>query len=775
MFRKEMHGNQQKEREALLIREVLMKRCLYPLPGRFIRAPIGSKARNLRFLIKHCYAVPAAFVCPGFDFLDLDFLRRELERRTDDAMVYSVRSSADVEDGGAHSFAGQFKSILGVKGVESLLEAVKAVRSSAESPSVRRYMAENDIAKDRIRMAVIIQEMVQAVCSGVAFSKNPLTGFSEIIVEVWPGTGSGAGGEEPLRWVDKWGVWREKPEARWIPEEVLRKLVDQIRKIEKQYGQPVDVEWAYDGHILYFLQVRPITGIGIPVYSNAISKEMLPGIIKPLVWSVNTSLNNGLWVNLLKKVTGREVAKPEEMTGHFFGRAYFNMEVFGRVFEWFGMPRESFELLMGIEREGPARPKLVPGAKAIRFLPGCLKVGIGLMSLPRQIPDLEKTKKAQCKRLEEELSKNEELCDLLRIFYEVFAGIKPIIYFNVAVPLLVMAHHRMLERMLEKSGRDLQSVEIPGVTEATEENDPNIHLARLHDKYFKDGVCLTEGERRDLEDDVLLFLDQFGYHSDSNSDFSVKAWKETPDLIAAMIETYSSGGPSMTEEEHEENEKPRPVDGLKLRLLIPRIGKLAAGRETVSVLYDIYYGLFRTCFLKIGEIIARDGHIEEAEDVFYLYLEEIEALAMGAGLDAQGLVSGRKEAHGRWSKMTPSDLIFGKEEPLATPVDSDAYSGVPVSLGSYEGPAKVLMGLTEYEKLHDGDVLIIPYSDVGWTPLFQKAGAVVSESGGVLSHGSIMAREYGIPAVVSVKGACGISDNARVHVDGRTGIITVRS
>lgn len=752
-----------------------MKKYLHLLPGHFIRTPIGSKAHNLRFLIRNRYDVPVTFVCPGFDALDLGILRGELERKTCGTIAYAVRSSSEVEDGGEHSFAGQFKSILDVNGVDSLVEAVEAVRESAESGHVSQYMAENDIQKEKIRMAVIIQEMVQAVCSGVAFSKNPLTGFSEIIVEVWPGTGSGSEGGEPQRWVNKWGIWIEKPEIQWMPQEVIGELVDQIRRIERKYGRPVDVEWAFDGHVIYFLQVRPITGIEISVYSNAISKEMLPGIIKPLVWSVNTSLNNQLWVNLLKQVTGREVAKPEEMTGHFFGRAYFNMEVFGRVFQWFGMPRESLELLMGIEREGPAKPKLVPGIRAIQFFPGLMKISVSLIRTAVRIPAFEKTNGDRCKKLEEKISNNEELFVLLQIFREIYEEIKPIVYFNVVVPIIAMAHHRMLDRVLKKSGVDFQTIEIPGVKESRDRYDPNVHLLKLHEKYFKNGCCLTDKEKQSLEDDIVLFLNQFGHHSDSNSDFSVKSWKETPGLIAAMAEAAVCEESNKWKKKDMPNQRPRIRNGFMLRLLISRVGRMAVGCEVVGVIYNTYYGLFRTCFLKMGKIIAQDGYIEQEEDIFYLYLEEIEALvSRGENMDILTLVSERKKDYGSWADIVPPDLIFGKETPMIMPVDRDAYSGVPVSLGSYEGPAKVLKGLTEYDKLHDGDVLIIPYSDVGWTPLFRKAGAVVSESGGVLSHGSIMAREYGIPAVVSVKGACCIPDNAWVHVDGRTGIVTVR-
>ena len=105
----------------------------------------------------------------------------------------------------------------------------------------------------------------------------------------------------------------------------------------------------------------------------------------------------------------------------------------------------------------------------------------------------------------------------------------------------------------------------------------------------------------------------------------------------------------------------------------------------------------------------------------------------------------------------------------------DVLKGVPTSRGTYSGPVTVVQGIQDFGKVDQGDVLVIPYSDVGWAPLFTRAGAVVAESGGMLSHSSIVAREYGIPAVVSVPGACRLADRVRVTVDGYRGLVRVHA
>ncbi len=120
------------------------------------------------------------------------------------------------------------------------------------------------------------------------------------------------------------------------------------------------------------------------------------------------------------------------------------------------------------------------------------------------------------------------------------------------------------------------------------------------------------------------------------------------------------------------------------------------------------------------------------------------------------------------------DVIHGEAIPPLIPADADKLEGVPSSGGYYTGRIKVVRGLSDFPKLDPGDVLVIPYSDVGWTPLFARAGAVIAESGGILSHSSIIAREYNLPAVVSVKCAMDLPDGALVEVDGYKGLVYLK-
>ena len=209
------------------------------------------------------------------------------------------------------------------------------------------------------------------------------------------------------------------------------------------------------------------------------------------------------------------------------------------------------------------------------------------------------------------------------------------------------------------------------------------------------------------------------------------------------------------------------LDSWRLRGLYKRARRYRYYREAVSFLYTYGYGLFRTRFLGLGESFAERGLIDEPADIFYLYFGEVEALVQkgNAAAPQQEMLASR-------DAVLP-DIIYGNKAPPLEVVSSSSVRmvGIATSPGYYQGQVRVIHSVSEFEQLQQGDVLVIPFSDVSWTPLFSKAGAVIAESGGILSHSSIVAREYQIPAVVSVPGAMRLKNDMVVTVDGYRGEI----
>jgi pyruvate,water dikinase len=643
-------------------------------------------------------------------------------------------------------------------------------------------------------MAVIIQEMVSARVSGVAFSKNPITGLDEVLVEAVRGSGEALvrEGVTPDRWINKWGAWTttpdEPPNGQAIALELVEDVVRQTKEIAKAYGRPVDLEWVYDGHEVTWVQLRAITSLDVPIYSNRIAKEVFPGIIKPLIWSLNVPLVNGAWVKLFTELIGPNDIEPESLAGCFYSRAYFNLAGLGQVFELLGLPRETVELLMGMEAEGPEPPSLKPSPKTYALLPRMLRFGLDKTRFARKIEAFLAAMEAKLQAFFDSPAAELTEEQLLEEIDRLYPLVQESAYYNTVAAMSMRVYNRILKGQLDRMGVEFESFDLTDGMHELQRFEPNAHLARLHQLYSALDQDLRARVRESryeqlstlpgteaLQGGIAQFLEQFGHLSDSSSDFSQEPWRENPDLILQMIVNFvppEGGG----------QDKVRVTD-LHLRAVrrpffmwtYHRARRYHWYREAVSSLYTFGYGLFRGFFLALGHHFVRRGLMAQAEDIFYLYMDEVRELVETGTLahDCQESVRKRKQEINQVRDSTPPDMIYGDHAPPLVPNQEQALKGIPTSLGNYTGPARVLQGIQDMGKVQEGDVLVIPYSDVGWMPLFTKAGAVVAESGGILSHCSIIAREYGIPAVVSVTGACQLTDDTPLTVDGGQGEIIV--
>lgn len=772
----------------------MTKRYVYSLSTNRLPANAGSKAANLHFLLHRRVMVPQSWVivwsaCDDFFeeapqgiHVTMDAIRNELNTIIDPRKKYAVRSSASVEDSGDFSCAGLFKSFLQVQGMNDIMDSVEGVFASLHSHEFESYWQNIMPSGTAAHMAVLIQEMIQAECSGVVFTKNPMTGFSETIIEAGIGTGEdhSASHRDPERWVSKWGLWTQKPQENLLGETVARDIVLQSKEISRRYNRPADLEWAWDGKQLYFLQLRPITRLDIPVYSNRIAGEMLPGVIKPLVWSVNTSLINPTWAGILERLTGDHTWDIENLTGHYYYRAYFNMGIFAQAFERLGMPGEALELLLGLERDGPEKPHLRPGMGILPRLPRLIGFGVSLIGIHRRLDRLLKDKKKAYEAIASGMDQERSAAEWLKYVGLIFDETKEVVYYNIMIPMLAMMHHRMFSNLMKKNGYDVRSIELQGAKQAAAVYNPQHTLQKLHDRYFEDGIGPTSEGRLSpelearLQEDINAFLKEYGHFSDSGNDCSSIPWRETPDLIRRMVSRPQQAGKNEAGVSHFEELPLKGLKRLSIGFVYRSTSRFAVSREAISSIYTFGYGQFRTCFVRLGDILVNEGLLDEREDIFYLYWQELLDLVNSKeAKPMQSLVESRRQNILSYQDAMLPELIIGSAQPPVLSAHVGTFKGIPTSLGMYSGPARVIRGIREFEKMNDGDVLIIPYSDVGWTPLFAKAGAVVAESGGMLSHSSIVAREYGIPAVVSVPGACRLGDGAQISVNGYTGEISL--
>jgi len=768
---------------------------------------IGAKAENLHRLMRMGMRVPNTHVLTWEAFEayqrdDLEIvpqLEKEIQVFIQPDCSYAIRSSANLEDQVQHSFAGQFKTVLDASGQQTILIAIWSIWASARNQGVQSYLEKkvgeiavgNEQPGAGIKMAVIIQEMVRPVASGVVFSCNPVTTLDEIVIEAvaGPGTQLVQEGVTPLRWVNKWGQWLERPEPSPLPLEMVQQIVDQTHKIARKLGKQIDLEWVFDGKEVYWVQMREITSLyNLRIYTNKISKEVIPGQIKPLLQSTVIPMIVRQFADILKELSGAEIEDPSKLIRSFYYRIYFEMTAFGQTFEKLGLPRDALEIMLGVYAAPPGRKMIKLNPQMLCHIPRLLRLAWRewrfASEYHRRYNDLQK----QYQGVAEQALESLELPKLLQQLHELNRLHQQTIHANVVVPVFMYIFNGMLKAQLHRRQIEFERFDLTEGLRELAEYQPDLYLQdlnrslaaldpRVQDRLLAGGyACLRNlPEAKEFYTRLEAFLIRFGHLSDSGNDFSLPLWRENPDLILQMAFQMNVGRETSAHKLRLADLPGKNREGWLFHSLYNRSRYFLVQREKVSSMYTFSMSLYRRIYLTLGELLKQTGCLAEAQDIFYLYDAELRQAVRdkAAHSDLIELAEQRKkEMEASRDTLLPT-VIYGDElPPLYLQANHKLY-GTPTARGVYTGAACLVRSLQEFSKLHTGDVLVIPYSDVGWMPLFARAGAVVAESGGMLSHSSIIAREYGIPAVVSVCGALQLPEGATLTVDGYQGEVIV--
>jgi pyruvate,water dikinase len=577
-------------------------------------------------------------------------------------------------------------------------------------------------------------------------------------------------------------------------------VCQQTRQIAASFQAAVDLEWVYDGQELFWVQMREISTLqNLTTYSNRIAKEVLPGMIKPLIWSIYIPLINSVWVELLTELVGKNQLRFDDLAKSIYYRAYFNVSALGRIWDIFGMPRESLEIMMGILPRPEGQRIFKPTWRMMRLLPRMLLFAWRKWNLGRNfeinyphlrlIPDDYNLKKIH--------EKNE--CELLAKIDQLYRDLHPLVYYNINIPLLMGIYNGLFGYFLKKAGVDPTQFDLMAGMSEHQEYAPDIHLRDLQHDFYNLDTATQEHIRQSSYDEfqqmpgithfqekVSDFMVRFGHLSDSGNDFSSVPWREKPDMVMMLITQEPLPEAHTIKMRFDDLKLPR-LTSYWVSLLYRKARKFRLYREQISSLYTQVYGSFRPYFLELGSHFTTRNLLTEPEDIFYLDRVEIEEIVSyivdmqnsistkQLNQDYGSLVRRRKAEMISCQEVHLPTLIFGNVPPLVDTDEEDKLTGVPTSRGYFTGPTRVVHGLEDFSKVQPGDVLIIPFSDVSWSVLFTRAKAIIAESGGMLSHSSILAREYQIPAVVSVHGAMQLQDEMLVTVDGYRGEVILHA
>ncbi|MEU6621530.1 PEP/pyruvate-binding domain-containing protein [Streptomyces litmocidini] len=740
----------------------------------------------------------------------------------DGARTVAVRSSATAEDLPDLSFAGQQDTYLNITGESALLAAVRRCWASLWTDRALAYRARAGIAHEDVSLAVVVQELVAADAAGVMFTVDPLGGRADRLV-VNAAWGLGEAVVSGLVTPDTLVVDRASlsvVEERVAAKEVMtvptadgtveRPVPADLREapvltaaeagelarlglaIEELYGEPRDVEWAREAGSFRILQARPITTVAEPrpevwndstgtdsLWTSANLGEAVPDVMTPATWSFVKAFMGDVMVGA--SLEGRP------MYGNIGGRFYMNLSVTATLAAAFGQGRKfarANELVFGRLPEGVTIP-LLPASRP-RVWRDTLGEAFAVMSRIRangkQLTAFLEEAPARCEALRTRVTAAETEGDLSALWES-----EVVPYFRRCCHMLQAATRQggdslvkvrgTLESLVGEEDADLMTTGLGDEGELASMG-PLLGLERLaRGETDRDAYTRTYGHRGPHEFEVSLprpaedarWIDrQLAALGTVEEDAALRIGRQAAARAAAWDRLAAA--------------HPRRVG--RIRAAVKTWAASARLREAARTEVARVFWLLRTFVLRAGEISGA------GEDLFFLSHEEI-LIVLGGDRAPLAAVPARRAAYETYRALPVyPTLIRGEFDPAVWAADpnrradlfdahdttpaTDTVAGSPASAGVVEGVARVVAGIEEGETVRPGEILVTTVTNIGWTPLFTRISAIVTDVGANLSHASIVARELGIPAVVGCGNATTrIRTGDRIRVDGGRGAVDV--
>jgi len=720
----------------------------------------------------------------------------------------AVRSSLVGEDSKKASFAGQLDTVLDVSGEEEVLAAVRKCLASAFGSRLWAYVYQKDgTSADWKSMAVVVQSMVKAAVSGVAFSADPISCERGVIIESVPGPGAelAEGRATPDRHrVDARGELTValSPGPALLATDKMRDLAAVVREIAAKFGTPQDIEWAFDGREFFVLQARPITSLSDRrVFSSRMLSDMAPGLIKPLLWSTKgRSIVKDVFAPAFEEVLGRSGIDYSRLIRRIHSRAYADVTMFGELLSRAGLRPNFFEAI-GRDEIAPETPvSFRPPALPLLFRE--TRYGLKQFRLESRLRRLFKNQRRLLdtyRWFDWASAPPGTLADHLDLLNDLHGRA---LWHQVQISMHMAFRNRFLWRLLRKLSASVNAGDVLGGQGRPITHQPYEEIARLAEHARAIEARLLERIAGDEDLDIRaelaatvegrrlaghfdMFMRRFGFLSANGSDFSEIPWDESPRLVwktVARIAMARSSAHWADAEARRREALARARSGLDplSRRLFDGLRKSTAAlvewRGTVGLFMSETAYQMRRCALAIGSGLAARNVLGEASDVFYLFEDELKRVIADpreAGR-AWGLVNARKAELAADAALDLPETICGDEAAVPELPSYAAQSfllGIGGSSGISTGRARVIRDpLLARERPGEAEILVVSVTDVGWTPFLCGAAGLVAECGGLLSHSSIIARELGIPAVVGVREATSrIREGQLITVDATAG------
>ena len=726
--------------------------------------------------------------------------------------AYAVRSSATAEDLPTASFAGQLDTYLNISEPLAILQHVSRCWASLFTERAVTYRLRNAIDSRKVHMAVVVQRMVAAQASGILFTADPLSGNRRVIsVEATFGLGealvSGQVNPDVYKVRDGKVIARATQQSEAVLTDALvERLAQMGRRIEAHFGRPQDIEWCHADDDFDFVQSRPITTLfPVPaagdaenhVYVSVGHQQMMTDAMKPLGFS--------MWQLI--------ASAPMHEAG---GRLFVDVTVA------LASPPSRAALVAMVGKSDPLIGdalhtildrgdfiRMSPDGGAAPAVPGSVPATIE--TDPGIVVELMERGQASIATLKREIVARSgpalfdfilaDVLELKRVAFDprnmqaIMAGMQATWWLN----------DRLEEWLGEKGAADTLAQSAPHNVTSQMGLDL-LHVADVirphaqvvafleqvtHDAFLDALSDLPGG--REAREAIVAWLDKYGMRCVGEIDITRPRWSERPatliPLILGNVRNFAPGAGELRFEQglHTAREKQQELIDRLRKLpdgdkkagevvgMIERLRTFIGYREYPKYFIVNRYFAWKLALLKEAERLVRAGVLRDREDIFYLTFQELHDVVRTQMVNLP-LIAERREEFRVNQRLDPPRVLTSDGEMLGgsyrrDDVPAGALVGLAVSRGTIEGRARVILDPARAD-IQPGDVLVTRFTDPSWTPLFVAIAGLVTEVGGLMTHGAVIAREYGLPAVVGVEQATRlIQDGQRIRVHGTDGFV----
>jgi phosphohistidine swiveling domain-containing protein len=602
---------------------------------------------------------------------------------------------------------------------------------------------------------------------------------------------------------------------------------------QEVFGCPVDVEWAFDGERVWLLQARPITACGSApadrvcapgspmeqqtIWSNVNTGEILPDVATPMTWTLIHSHADDLFAGMMGALGARVEA--DKLVGLVGGRIYFNLSLLREAFSH--LPGVNPDIALGGMHDYVDLPPLEPvSVTRIRRLRGLSRAAVRMpgyvgLHTPTRGVRFAARMRARTEAMDLAIADSRDVDEAHRLFKSLNDDFRE---FNdaLAFAAVAMFGYGLLGGLTKRWLGDESGAIATGLVaaqggvasaEAGHElwrlstlarAEPTVGSAVLVGSGWADvrGRLTSAVDGGDAGAAAFLgawdaFMREHGHHRRGELEFANPSWAEAPDYVLGIVRSYLTedrGSDPIAAYRARALEADRSAQEVLSRLTPARRavfrrvlswGRASARtRENVKSEAVRWLVAIRHSLLAVGARMRETGALERSDDIFFIEYPELAALVGGEDRDWRALVSSRRAAHARFERLSPPPVVVGTWDedsgPWAPTPGARTLTGIGVSAGVARGRARVFMTADADEPVLPGEILVAPFTDPGWTPYFVPAAGIVMDMGGLLSHGSIIAREYGIPAVVNVGPATLlIHTGDLIEVDGDKGEVRI--